>query len=538
MNLQRLILPNVPVINNIHHVLTVEHFVKIILFAMQQYKNVYLWAHNGGKWDHHIIYPYLATGHEHVSDLSFYDIEYPKHKWLHFRDTRKFFPGPLSDLGHRVKSPKMDMPYEECTRENLDNLLPYCRQDVNILNLGFDWLQTYVIPIISPSSSIFAFNSLPDLAWYKCCQYIKVPTFKFECMLDFKTLKDCFQGGRVFSNMWGKRITTKIQAIDVKSMYANAMLGDLPYGPLLGPVSNFPPGKLYIALCTLTKEPQPCIKAQRPLMPFPLKTGGIAYIDSGKRTGWFTSVDIQTFQRDGWVIHTIMQVFYWEHSAPYLRDYFLNGYQERLKMEKGSSANLAMKLLLNSAYGKFTQFKVGSDESILNREHYIGWFCLAYSRRILFLLKQLLSGPAFYGDTDSDYMLFKDAQRLKQEHSEIFTDELGDIMQDKFSVELEEPLSEMIVLGKKAYGGIKESGQTFVKFKGQPDVKYEQLINVLSGKKEYSRFKNTTSHFSCKGYSGLTAITEKQRLISINIPPYYRLCNTCQFYHASSVVDQ
>lgn len=535
-NLQKIILPGLEVVDSIHHLCSGEYFAKLIIFALEKYDHVYLWAHNGGKWDHHNVYPYLAhDSSTNVTDFTYVDFQYKRNKYIHFRDTRKFFPGPLSDLGKRVKSPKLDVHYKQCIHENLEILKPYCQQDVNILVKGFHWLQDHVIPIMAPFTSIFAFSSLPDIAWYKCCSFINVETFRFSSKLDFLTLKDCYKGGRVFSNMWGQRRQQKMQAIDVRSMYSSSLTGDLPYGEMYGPIDYFPDNYLYIALVTMFKPKQPCINGQQPLMPIRFKDGSLGYIDSGEITSWYPSVDIETLKKDGWIVKKIFQVMYWKQKSAYLRNYFMNGYKTRQTTEKGSSANLAWKLCLNAAYGKFCQFKVGSDESILNREHYIAWFCLAYSRRILYLLKQYVKGPVYYGDTDSMYIDYEEALTLQKEHPEIFKDELGDIMQNELRVDLEEPIQELIVLGKKAYGGIRETGQTFVKFKGQQDVTYEQLISVLNGRREYSKYNTCMSHYSTKGICGLAAITQKEREIAINIPEYYQKCTHCLYYYASSV---
>lgn len=526
---------NIPHVDEIHTVYSGQEFANILKNASACYNHVYLWAHNGGKFDHHNVYPWLATNKDEIKNLSYFDLKLSQNKYIHFRDTMKFFPGPLANLGLRVNSPKHDMHFSKCIPENLDILLPYCRQDVNILYLGFQWLQEHVIPIIAPNTSIFAFCSLPDMGWYKCCQYITVPTYKFHNYADFQIFKDCFKGGRVFSNMWGQTRQKLMACIDVRSMYPIALTGDLPYGDLRGPFSNIPPNKRYIAIASLIKPQQKCIDSQQPLLPVRLAKGGIGYIDSGSLTDWFTDVDIQSMQNDGWKLIDIQQVYYWPNSAPYLRDNFINGYKERIKSTKGSGTNLAWKLLLNSAYGKFSQYKVGSAESILNREHYIGWYCLAYSRRILYLLKQYIKGPCYYGDTDSIYIDLQEALTLKKDHPELFVDELADIMKNEIRLDLEQELCELTVIGKKAYGGIRTDGTTFVKFKGQPDVKYEQLINVLHGKTEFSTYKTLDSHYSCAGICGLGEIKPRERTINCIIPEYYSYCTHCNYYYAVGI---
>ena len=101
-----------------------------------------------------------------------------------------------------------------------------------------------------------------------------------------------------------------------------------------------------------------------PLLPTKATKGGLEWtLEDGE--GWYTSVDVTTAQRGGYTILKVMEAYVWKRSACIFKEYVEMCYELK-KESKGVNPALyqAVKLLLNSTYGKSLQKPIFSENVI------------------------------------------------------------------------------------------------------------------------------------------------------------------------------
>lgn len=521
--------------DSIYYTEDMSRFLSVIEGLLLSFKHVYVFAHNGGKWDHHLglLKHFIVQQKQEtqtIKNAKYVNLHLTSNRKLYLRDTLSFFPMPLKKLGELVGLPKLD-----CDLEHFDSNkdYPYCCRDTEILVKGFAWLRVNMMPLVN-NLCLEMFYSLPDIGYFACLSTIKKSLYRFIHWEDYITLRQCYYGGRVISNCFGEKVVKDLVLVDIRSMYPSALTGILPYGPLQGPIKFLPIGKLFVALVTIEKLSDTCISHQQPLVPLRLGDGSLGYVNHGKVTAWFTSVDLETFQMDGWILKEVVQCVYWDESSPYAAQFFMDKYEERRMHPKGSPTNECLKLLMNSGYGKFEQFKVGTEQSVLNRCQPIAWFCTAYSRRILYHCKQILKCDVFYGDTDSFIIPKEFADRLKQTHQQIFLNRLGNVNKGDVYLECEQTIKELIVIGKKQYGYITTEGKEIVKCKGINTCTYQELEEMLIEPQLFTQLRCKeywTDKYGCSVVAPLKYQFIKKKC---TIPVYVKPCNTCLLIHSCS----
>lgn len=519
--------------DHIYYTKDYNKFLSVVESLLKSFKFVYVYAHNGAKWDHHLgllkhFIVQRTVNNDTIKNAKFVNMYLSGDRRLRLRDTRSFFPMPLKKLGQLVHCPKLD-----CNLETFDpdKDYPYCCRDTEIMVKGMAWLRVNMMPLVN-NLKLEMFHSLPDIGYLACLSTIKATLYRFVHWEDYLTLRQCYYGGRVISNCYGEKINLDMVLVDIRSMYPSALTGILPYGPLKGPINFLPLDRLFVALVTIYKPHGDCISAQQPLVPIRLVDDSLAYIDSGRVKAWFTSVDLKTFEMDGWIVQEVVQCVYWDSSSPYAAQFFKDKYEERRMHPKGSPTNECLKLLMNSGYGKFEQFKVGTQECILNRSQPVAWFCTAYSRRILYHCKQLLKCNVYYGDTDSFIISKEWADRLKQTHQQIFLNRLGDVNNGQIQLECEKTINELIVIGKKQYGYICDNGEQIVKCKGIETCTYEQLEKMLETPQYFDELRSKeywTDKHGCSVVAPLKYVPIKKQM---TLPLYVKVCTTCNLIHA------
>lgn len=501
-----------------------------------KFKHIYLYAHNGGKWDHHLILlphylPLAKNSIEKIKNARFTNIVLERCT-LYFRDTISFFPGPLRITGQMIGCPKLDASYEVF---NLEEQIPYCCRDTEILSKGFSWLRRYMIPLLGSGWKLEYFNSLADIAYTCCCLSITVPLLRFNDYVDLEFLMQCYYGGRVISNCYGKTVVGDIKVGDIRSMYGLSLRGNLPYGELRGPIKYLPKDMCFIALYTIYKPSSSCISAQQPLVPVHLEKNEFIFVDSGIVRGVFTSVDYDIQMKDGWILKQVEVCFYWTHSEPITEQFYVNRYEERRKYPKTNPVNQCLKLIMNSAYGKFGQIKHCSRETALNRYHPIAWFCTAYSRLCLYYCKQLFKCNVYYGDTDSLYVDGQTLEHVKEKQPDIFRDELGDVKTGQIRLDHEGSYDSITVIAKKIYACTSPNKQPVVHCKGINKCTYEEIQQMLTDTVVFPQLRCKeywTDKYGCSNVSALRMVPIKKRIV---IPPNIDYCNRCNLLHAVPV---
>lgn len=504
-----------------------DDFPLLIRHLLTKYHRVRVYAHNGSRWDHHLcLFHHFNTKSERITNLTYMDVSVGRNK-LEIRDSLLFFPMSLKKIGQLVNLPKLDMDFNLMHSGNLELFREYARRDTEILLAAFHWLQDNVVPLIG-KYKILQFNSMAHIGLIKMTINSAFPFYQFDNPSDFYKLQQCYYGARVCSNQYGEITDEPFGILDLRSMYASALTGQYPTGPLKPPYKTdvLPANCLYIAKVRLTKERSTCRSQTHPLLPVHVKDG-LMYADSGDYTGWYTSVDIRTALADGWRLETIFIIYEFE-SHDYVFKTIVNDlYNTRAKLPASNPMNPAIKLILNAAYGKFGQYNNVEEERVHCRPHYIAWFVLSYSRRILLRCKQQIKADLKYGDTDSFFVNLSEIERLRTVPG-IFNNELSDIRLGTIRLNDEGHYRQLGVLAKKTYFCVGETIK--VAAKGLPKITYEQLLEGMS-KDVIVTYENSPDHFTEGRNFYVARIQNVTRTLRVNIPFYVYLCDKCPYLH-------
>lgn len=512
----------------------VGQFIRFVDSLLKKFQIINLFAHNGGKWDHHLILLKHFIVHTAIKDkiksAKYYQMTLNNGKEIYFRDTLSFFPMPLKRMGEMIKCSKLDCDLEA----SVETLIPYCCTDTLILLRGYQWLRDYLIPLVGADFRIGSFLSLPDIAYFALRISIPDAIYMPESIKDLNILSQCYYGGRVCSSIYGMHIKEAVVALDVRSLYPLALTGNLPWGKLQGPIDYLHPDKLGVYYVELSKTNHTCIDDMNPILPIRDALNNIVFINSGTIKGYYTSVDINTFLLDQWTLKQVIIGWYWEEEAPYCKEFYQCKYNERKKFQKDDPTNTCIKLLMNSGYGKSAQKNFTTDAQKLKRYAPIAWFCTSYARRALFLCKKMLNCPLLYSDTDSFYVYKQDAEKLKNNYPELFENELGDIMNNELHLDWENDYSEICVIAKKIYGVKNDSGE-FVKCKGIRDATYKDILELCRKPVVMEQKRSKTCWTDSNGVAVVAPIESMKIIIKKNIPVYCTKCTVCNYYHTAPI---
>lgn len=140
---------------------------------------------------------------------------------------------------------------------------------------------------------------------------------------------------------------------DINSSFPYAMTKPCP-GNFIGSTRSIPDYGIYLADVTI--EVPECF-----LPPIPTKIKGRLFFPTGIWRSWLTSVDIELLLREGCTLHRVWECLQFEPFFD-LAEYAKTLYTMRKNAET-SFERTALKLLLNSLYGKFAE---GEEKSALH----------------------------------------------------------------------------------------------------------------------------------------------------------------------------
>lgn len=271
-----------------------------------------------------------------------------KYHGITFLDTMNFSPLSVEKQGEFLKIPKMAYPkYITEERKPEDEELPYIieynLQDCEITRQFAVFLQDSFNELGCNMKLTIASTAM-DLFRRK---YLKKAILKpTENIIEM--LRKAYYGGRTEAFQRGK-ITNKYY-YDFNSMYPSVMRNELPdpnYQRYYAKSSNqmiFHDG---ISLCEITSP-------KELLIPFlPYRTETKLLFPLGNWEGWYSHIELRKALELGYKIKVKSSIIYLKNGY-FLKEYAEDLYKKRLD-NKGNPMEFAIKILLNSLYGKFAE---------------------------------------------------------------------------------------------------------------------------------------------------------------------------------------
>ena len=317
--------------------------------------------------------------------------------------------------------------------EDTTDWLNYLKQDIICLSYALLYFEHYLRTF---GLSITIAYGLPGLSWqtlYFNCFRLRADTFITNHNVTKQFILNSIYGGRVIP-FKKKNLDKLLVCLDANSLYPSAMkIGEYPIGEYFIMKKDIDyylnNNNLFIAEVELDG-----LGRKYPLIPNK-KTSRKDFLiyPSNKFRGVYTSVEIQDALAMGYKIDKFHKGIYWIRKDRIFFNYIEYVYNLR-KESKDDVIKDLLKLLMNSAYGKFLEtiestdvfvdrdnekhkncksFLIGNnqkevhityDEELVRKPIHIASFILSYARRIMndYMIKIGLEN-IFYTDTDSIY---------------------------------------------------------------------------------------------------------------------------------------
>ena len=403
---------------------------------------VFLMAYNGNAFDNLYMvngfrYDYCVIKGNNILCMDFkaFGVKYT------LRDLRDYITtGNLASIGDLIHLPKLETGFDS---------LDYAIRDTAII--GRAWcdvvLRNYVYligTVISHQSELICYRSTASLSYHYVCNMCKLEKFTV-CPDVNDYLCKAYYGAKCDFSKLG--LTTDISMYDIRSMYPAAMTQLMPYGEMSYYESlSYIPDRLYIATCTLVKPVNKtvCLDSTFGVVPC-IYDNNTLYACAGTVTAVMTSVELENARMDGWKVTDLRDIIMWQY-----KDTVFNIYRQlyalKQKHAKDSPLYWFSKIVMNSSIGKF----VSKPKYI---PHYINYFCMSYSRRMLVGLKNMMKvcnvPYVIYGDTDSIVLRNVDMNELVHMYPSLLDHHLAiDMLLPTGEIEC---TGDIIVLGKKLY---------------------------------------------------------------------------------------
>lgn len=266
---------------------------------------------------------------------------------LQFLDSLNIFEGSLAKLGASIGVPKTECNPLTATDAEL---IPYCRQDVNVLLQAF---KQYLRFLVVEDLGAFAITRAGQA--FNCYRhrFMRHPIMIHARPDVIAIERSAYYGGRVQCNYIGKTDAGPFYQLDVNSMYPHVMRSNtypvMVHGPAhhnsLSALENMLEKYLVIAQVTLdTDEPA-----------YPLRRNGLLLFPTGRFCTTLATPELQYAQRKGHIV-SVGDVTVYNH-AHIFTEFVETLYQMRIRYRlMGNEAYSAFcKRFLNSLYGKFGQ---------------------------------------------------------------------------------------------------------------------------------------------------------------------------------------
>lgn len=296
-------------------------------------RNAIIYAHNGGKFDFHFLFPYFTPGTEvliingRVAKATIGLCE--------LRDSYCILPVPLADYN------KTKIDYAKFEREvrhlHMKEIQAYLRDDCTYLHeLVSQFVATYGGAITLASAAMKYWKGMGH----------EIPISDKEY---YDHYSQWYAGGRVQCFETGI-VKTPFHLVDINSAYPFAMMQEHPYSTTFDVVKrpSMVPGKIKGAsLYRVVAISQGCLPERD-------NKGALIFTDDGEAreyrcTGWELKAGLET--KTVKVLESIERIDF--HETQDFRGYVRHFYELKRNSAKGTPAYLFAKLFMNSLYGKW-----------------------------------------------------------------------------------------------------------------------------------------------------------------------------------------
>ena len=387
------------------------------IYEYSKSKNTYIYALNGGKFDHYILIneivkyaPYVlfekCMMNNKIYNLTFkFNLKNSCNikdiKYFHLRDILSI-TGPFS-LQKLCKNLNIPDRISKNTEFNIVNFRKKFQQDC----LTKNDIQEITLYLIGDVISLFIIVKKIALEFTKSLKidinkeltigniayksFIKSLKYEIEIEQDVSInliIRQALYGGRVYClKTYGKNLIE----YDVNSLYPAAMLNEYPAGTRIliskATINDIhmldKKGLLYILSCQLETSkkfkisPIAISKIEQEQY-INLAKANKLYFDKEYTykpcsfiNGIFlTSIDLKELIKYGYKIKLVYSIYYWEKKAKFFDNYINEIYTQRLLKKSNETLDLIYKLLMNSLYGKLCQKPILNTISIIHKKQY------------------------------------------------------------------------------------------------------------------------------------------------------------------------
>lgn len=314
-----------------HEYRTFRNTIDLIEFMKS--RNEIFYAHNGGKFDFHLdCFADHINKNEKILIIGSRLVK-AKVGRAEIRDSYALLPFPLKMMGA-----KLDIEYWKLEKEHREKHMPeiedYLRADcVELWEAINAFFETYGRHLTCASAAIKILMKMEGL---------KIPNSGANF---FNTFKPHYYGGRCQCFKTGK-FTGKLKYADINSAYPWAMLQEHPTGTEFNYEFESDPiikGANFYTIKAISRGSM-CERLKE----------GLNFVNSEEiktfyTTGWEIIAGLETGTLE--IIEHIEQKVFVELKS--FRNFIEHFWEERRTHEKGTHQNLFVKLIMNSAYGKF-----------------------------------------------------------------------------------------------------------------------------------------------------------------------------------------
>ena len=324
------------------------------MYIASRHRNTNKWiAHNTGYdlqyadvFDHFTKNKYEIECYYSKGTTTFISLsKYPAR--IYFFDTMNFFPMALRKLGDLMQCKKIDIDFNNCTKEELED---YNIRDVDIMIKAMAKWKAWYTKICGMN---IGYTRGGDALKTACVFMDKHRPFIHNNEERLEAEFDSYHGGRTECFRQGNLQGTNWYYLDVNSLYPYIMTKQLYAGNPRSDISQSKAIDTILDSNSITTLSYVKVNTDRPCAPLKNDYGLIFPI--GKFNAWYTGNELKYIIENG-LYDSIEKSYFYEREVSF-KACIETLYQERLKAKKEGNLQDSMniKLLMNSIYGKFGQ---------------------------------------------------------------------------------------------------------------------------------------------------------------------------------------
>lgn len=269
-------------------------------------------------------------------------------------DCSNLFPGKLEDLGISLKVPKLQIDFENTTE---DELLTYCKRDVNIMVHGFEswfkFLHDNKCGSFKPTVSSTAFNT-----WRH--KHLTEIVHIHDDKLALELERESYKGGRTECLFQGRLENDNFYYLDINNMYG-FILQNYEYPARLWSARlDGDPWRLAFKLKKYCCIARVVLEVSEPVFPFTYNDH--ACYPTGRLELTLTTPELKLAINKGW-LREVKAVSWYRKER--LFESYIKEFRALRKQYQASDSEIyekIVKLLINGLYGKFGQKKISQEK--------------------------------------------------------------------------------------------------------------------------------------------------------------------------------